>query len=637
MEVQNLAIQGRLTSGNEHDDKSLREHTTGRQFQDRTALVPTDSNTTITYLFLTFDLCLPEPNTIHDSIEPLPPCPDNRLDTHPHHWPTARKGIMLLLCCIATFATAYAAGAYSPPASLMAEEFGVSRTAVLAGITTYTVGFGVVPMVLAPLSETSGRYVVFVVSGVVYVLFQAACGLVTSLTGMLIARLLCGSGASVFSSMVGGVIADLWPKEDRNLPMSLFSGAVLVGTGLGPLVASVMVQRWGQPPHVTSGIAAPWRWVFWHQVIFNSILVISIASCFHESRSNVLLRRRAKKLNRWYEMLEEKGAYGVWIPRDFPKAGCELETEKSASLCTDLRAQPNSAAQLSHQEMVTRGFQLQRIRWRVEEDQDALPISKNIIVSVIRPFHLLLTEPVVFFFSMWVSFAWAVLYLTFGSIPFVFTRQYGFNSEQSGLVFTAMVVGSILATLLGHLQEKALQHPKWQPKADGSYCDDDGRSAFWAFMQRRFPADVPEARLYFSCIGSLLLPLGLYVLGFAARPSVHWMVPSIALAVATMGIFVVYLATFNYLADIYQSYASSALASQSFCRNILGGAFPLVVTPVFTNLGQSAACGLLGAIATALTVVPWVLVFNGEKIRSRSRFAIVSCFRWSASMLSLIP
>ena len=111
--------------------------------------------------------------------------------------------------------------------------------------------------------------------------------------------------------------------------------------------------------------------------------------------------------------------------------------------------------------------------------------------------------------------------------------------------------------------------------------------------------------------------------GFSAQPSIHWIVPALAIGFATIGIFYIYLATFNYLADIYQTYASSALAAQSFCRNVLGGVFPLVTGALFTNLGEDAAGGLLGAIATALTVVPWVLVFFGERIRARSKFAVV--------------
>lgn len=98
---------------------------------------------------------------------------------------------------------------------------------MLTGITTFCVGFALAPMVLAPFSEINGRYPVFSISGVVFVVFQLACGFVTNLAGMLACRFLVGVGGSVFSTMIGGIIADLWHKEGRNTPMAVFSGSVL--------------------------------------------------------------------------------------------------------------------------------------------------------------------------------------------------------------------------------------------------------------------------------------------------------------------------------------------------------------------------------------------------------------------------
>ncbi|KAK7983288.1 hypothetical protein PG989_010690 [Apiospora arundinis] len=572
----------------------------------------------------------------------LPPPPDLTRFTDPHLWPESRKNVMLLLSCIATLLTAYAAGAYSPPTDLMAAEFGCSRTAVLVGITLFTTGFALAPMVLAPLSEIHGRYPVFVVSGAVYVAFQAACGAVTSLGGMLVSRFFCGVGGSVFSTMVGGVIADVWHKDQRNRPMALFSGAVLIGTGLGPLSASVMVHRWGGEDVVT-GPAAKWKWVFWHQVILDFVLAVLIAVLFHESRGCVLLRRKAVKLNAYYEALEARGCFGVWVKET---AHHDKNTSHQRNTTTTKHNTQGDTEEkgLATQPMVTpyeappRDAKLQRVRWAVKEDEQHTSIVQMMSVSLLRPFHLLFTEPVVFFFSLWVSFAWATLYLTFAAIPLVFRRQYGFNTEQSGYVFIAMIVGSILATTIGVTQENLLRHPKWQQqqrsKAGGGgahhHHEDQDDSRFWAFLRRRFPVEAPESRLYFICISSILLPLGLYLFGFTSHPSIHWMSPTVAIGLATMGIYSIYLATFNYLADAYHDYASSALAAQSFCRNILGGCFPLVVGPLFTNLGEDAAGGLLGAIATVLTVVPWVLAFNGEKIRRRSAFAVSLAQRTAA-------
>ena len=80
----------------------------------------------------------------------------------------------------------------------------------------------------------------------------------------------------------------------------------------------------------------------------------------------------------------------------------------------------------------------------------------------------------------------------------------------------------------------------------------------------KMPSSV-EGRLYFVCVESILLPIGLFWFGWTSFPSVHWIVPSMAVGCATMGIFSIYLATFNYLADTYHRFASSAIAAQSCC------------------------------------------------------------------------
>lgn len=252
-----------------------------------------DDNSPITYRYLTFDSVIPEPaflESTESQSPPPPPPPDLTRFSNPLQWPHARKYLMLALSCVATFFTAYTAGSYSPPASIMADDLGTSRLAVLAGITTFCVGFALSPMVLAPLSELWGRYPVFVMSGVVYVVFQAVCSVAPNLAAMLVARFLVGVGGSVFSSVIGGVIADLWAKEQRNTPMvfpdpllpflppppfffffffcfetsrvesltslqAIFSGAVLAGTGAGPLVAAVMTKRIGATDPTTAWVS----------------------------------------------------------------------------------------------------------------------------------------------------------------------------------------------------------------------------------------------------------------------------------------------------------------------------------------------------------------------------------------------
>lgn len=76
-----------------------------------------------------------------------------------------------------------------------------------------------------------------------------------------------------------------------------------------------------------------------------------------------------------------------------------------------------------------------------------------------------------------------------------------------------------------------------------------------------------------------------------------------------MGIYSIYLATFNYLADTYHRYSSSALAAQSFCRNMLGGVFPLVTTALFEGVGFQGAASLLGGIVSRFSCCVYVLCY----------------------------
>lgn len=507
----------------------------------------------IEHLFLTFETELPTPLITSSSDEPghtPPPDPPNlKKYTSPFLWPKWRKSVMTWLSCAATALAGYSAGEASPASSELTDAWGIGKVVYNLSITIFCIGFGLAPMVLAPFSEINGRRPVFVASGVLFVASTIACGGTHIFAGLVIARFFQGVGSSTFSTMVGGVISDIYHAEDRNTPMALFSGAALFGTGLAPLLSSVIVH------HTT------WRWIYYSHAIVSAALVFLIFLFFSETRGSVLLSRKAKALNTYYEKLESAGYYGVVMP------GMEANEGK-----------------------------VKRLRWKVKSDEQKASLVQMIGISCYRPFHMLITEPVVFFFSLWAAFSWAVLYLQFSSVPLVFKTNHNFNIQESGAVFTSICVGILIITTISIYQEQIAKHFVTIPKT-------------------------PERRIYFACAQSVLLPIGLFWFGWTSYPSIPWIVPTLAVGCAAMGIFSVYLAVFNYLADTYHRYASSAIAAQSCCRNLLGGVFPLVTNAMFTNMGYPGASSLLGGIGALLTLVPWLLMFFGPKIRAKSKLA----------------
>lgn len=72
---------------------------------------------------------------------------------------------------------------------------------------------------------------------------------------------------------------------------------------------------------------------------------------------------------------------------------------------------------------------------------------------MLNQLDLLFTEPVVFWFSGWISFSWALIFLFFESVPPIFRTSYGFSPPQTGLAFISMCVGAILGNIFYRFQE----------------------------------------------------------------------------------------------------------------------------------------------------------------------------------------
>lgn len=147
--------------------------------------------------------------------------------------------------------------------------------------------------------------------------------------------------AATFSTMVGGVISDIYHAEDRNTPMALFSGAALFGTGLAPLLCSVIVY------HTT------WRWIYYSHAIVSAVFVVIIFFFFKETRGSVILSRKAQALNKYYEALEDAGHFGV------------------------IMADESGEKQLT-----------KRIRWKVKSDEQRASLGQMISISLYRPFRM---------------------------------------------------------------------------------------------------------------------------------------------------------------------------------------------------------------------------------------------------------
>ncbi|KAK7538610.1 major facilitator superfamily domain-containing protein, partial [Phyllosticta citribraziliensis] len=220
--------------------------------------------------------------------------------------------------------------------------------------------------------------------------------------------------------------------------------------------------------------------------------------------------------------------------------------------------------------------------------------------TVIRPTRMAIFSPVLAFMCVYTALAYGILYILFTTYTFVFEGQYGFSTSSAGLSYLGSGIGSLLGLA-----------------AVGKASD--------GILRRKMAAGIairPEDRLdlRITVPASLLLPAGLFIYGWSAEKQVHWIVPMLGTAVASMGMIVVFICIQTYLVDAFTRYAASANAANTVLRCILGALLPLCGLDMYDAMGLGWGNTLLGFLALALAPVLWWFYGWGERVRTDRRF-----------------
>ncbi|KAL8276497.1 hypothetical protein RQP46_011098 [Phenoliferia psychrophenolica] len=234
---------------------------------------------------------------------------------------------------------------------------------------------------------------------------------------------------------------------------------------------------------------------------------------------------------------------------------------------------------------------------RTQEELDHIPFGDRMKIALIRPFILMFCEPIIFFMSIYLTFVYSLLYLFFFAYPITFSEVHGFSGGLTGTTFVSIMIGIILAMCAMPRQESRYR----RVTADGAF---------------------PEARLYPMMIGSIVLPIALFIYAFTGGYSfVHWIAPCISGALFGFSLILIYVAANSYIVDSYSDYAASAIAAKTFMRSEVASAVPLFVNQMFHKMHFQYAGLLLALVACVILPMPFFFFFRGEGIRLGSKRA----------------
>ncbi|SPQ18500.1 9546dfef-2f69-4169-988a-2ecb98ad9bb6 [Thermothielavioides terrestris] len=205
---------------------------------------------------------------------------------NPKNWSKLCKWYITMVVAFTCFVVAFCSSVITSDLGGVAEDFNVSREAALLTITVFVIGFGVGPMLFAPLSEVYGRRIIYGSTLLLAVVFIIPCAVSKNIGTLIVCRAIDGIAFSAPMTLVGGTLADLWRNEERGVPMAAFSAAPFIGPAIGPLIGGFLSD------------AAGWRWLYWIQLIFAFVVWVLITFTVPETYAPTILARRAAKLRK---------------------------------------------------------------------------------------------------------------------------------------------------------------------------------------------------------------------------------------------------------------------------------------------------------------------------------------------------
>lgn len=167
----------------------------------------------------------------------------------PLNWTTRKKITTTILYGFTTMGATFASSVYSAGTEQIAEEFKVGRTVSTLGTSLLLFGFGIGPLLWAPLSEVYGRKPAVLMPYFVAAVFSFGSAAAKDFQTLMLTRFFTGIFGSAPVTNTGGVLGDIWSAKERGVAIVGYAMAVVGGPTLGPIVGGAVVQS-----------SLGWRW-----------------------------------------------------------------------------------------------------------------------------------------------------------------------------------------------------------------------------------------------------------------------------------------------------------------------------------------------------------------------------------------
>lgn len=292
-------------------------------------------------------------------------------------------------------------------------------------------------------------------------------------------------------------------------------------------------------------VAKNWRWIFWFLFFISGFSSFFLLFTLPETSHNAILSRRARRIKK------QTGDFRYYTSQE------KIDSRKN--------------------------------------------IGEFLIDTLYRPICMIVQDPILLAFNLYLSVVYGVFNLFFEAFPIVFVEIYLFSLIELGTSYMGYSVGAVVAFTTILVFTYKVVTPSRQ---NGTFT--------------------PEIYLLPPMYFSWFLPLSLFLFGWGS--ACHWMIPIVAEAFFLAATECLFQATFAYFAESYPNHVASSYAGNGLMRCLFAFAFPLFGEAMYNKLGIEGypvawGSSLLGFITIGLAVIPFILYKYGPVLRTKSKFA----------------
>ncbi|KAJ5138499.1 Major facilitator superfamily domain general substrate transporter [Penicillium bovifimosum] len=190
---------------------------------------------------------------------------------NPKTYPRKTKWFITFIVALAGATAPMGSSIFFPALSQVSKELNTTSTTTNLSIALYMLAMSIFPLWWSSFSERFGRRTIYLASFSLFVLFNCLSAISSSISMLIVMRMLSGGASASVQAVGAGTIADLWESRERGRAMGIFYLGPLCGPLFAPIVGGVLAQRWG------------WRSTLWFLSAFGALTLIFILFALPET------------------------------------------------------------------------------------------------------------------------------------------------------------------------------------------------------------------------------------------------------------------------------------------------------------------------------------------------------------------